>query len=65
MAEESAQSARSSRIEINRNAEIHLELDDDKIEAIKRCLDNGRLSISFTNVDLSQVGRMDGPYIYD
>jgi hypothetical protein len=65
MAEESMSSQRSSRIEINRSAEIHLELDDDKIEAIKRCLENGRLSISFSNVDLNQVGRMDGPYIYD
>jgi hypothetical protein len=65
MAEEAAPSDRVSRIEITRSAEIHLELDDEKIEAIKACLAKGRLSIRMSNVDLAQVGRFDAPYLYD
>ena len=42
------------------------DLDDEKIEAIKSCLEKGRLSIHFSNVDLSQtVGRLGDPYLYD
>jgi hypothetical protein len=65
MAEDAVPSDRVSQIEITRNAEIHLELDDEKIEAIRACLAKGRLSIRISNVDLGQVGRFDAPYLYD
>lgn len=57
---------RFSGLEIKRNTELHFDLDDEKIEAIKACLENGRLSIQFSNVDLAQsVGRLGDPYLYD
>ena len=52
-------------IEVMRNTEIHLELDDAKVEAIKRCLETGRLSIKVSQADLSQVGRLQAAYEYD
>jgi hypothetical protein len=45
--------------------EIQLELDDEKVEAIKACLSKGKLVIKVSNVDFSQSGRFDDPYKYD
>ncbi|HEY5788214.1 MAG TPA: hypothetical protein VIT65_25950 [Microlunatus sp.] len=60
------ESRRFSGVEIKRSTELHFDLDDEKIEAIKSCLEKGRLSIRFSNVDLSQsVGRLGDPYLYD
>jgi hypothetical protein len=56
---------RSSQIEVKRTTEIHLELDDEKIQAIRACLEKGKLSISISDVDLSQGGRLEAPYLYD
>lgn len=55
-----------SGVQISRHTELEFDLDDEKIEAIKSCLEKGRLSIHFSNVDLSQsVGRLGDPYLYD
>lgn len=54
-----------SEIRIERSTEISLELDDEKIQAIRACLEKGRLSIRISDVDLSQGGRLQAPYIYD
>jgi hypothetical protein len=58
-------SPRVSRIEVAKRTELRFELDDEKIEAIKRCLETGQLSITVTDVDLSQGGRLEAAYIYD
>jgi hypothetical protein len=65
MTDQAEPESRVSRIEISRSSEIHLELDDEKLEAIKACLAKGRLIIRMSNVDLSSVGRIDAPYLYD
>ena len=44
---------------------IHFELDEEKVAAIRKCLENGRLTIRITDVDLSRTGRLDNPYLYD
>ncbi|NJC73106.1 Hsp20/alpha crystallin family protein [Planosporangium thailandense] len=54
-----------SNIEINRHTEINLEVDEEKLQAIRSCLEKGRLSIRMSNVDLSQAGRLQAPYLYD
>lgn len=54
-----------SEIRIERSTEISLELDDEKIQAIRACLEKGRLSIRISDVDLSRGGRLQAPYIYD
>lgn len=48
-----------------RATEIRLQLDDEKVEAIKACLAKGQLVIRVSDVDLSQSGRFDDPYKYD
>ena len=50
--------------------ELHFELDADKVAAIKKCLDNGKLSITLHQADLNPVGpesasRGQKPYLYD
>ena len=62
---EQSRPERLSNIDIARNTEISLELDDEKIEAIKGCLAKGTLSIRITGVDLSQGGRLQAAYLYD
>ena len=56
---------RASEIEVHRTTEISLELDDEKIAAIRACLETGRLTIRVSDVDLSLGGRLRSPYIYD
>jgi hypothetical protein len=56
---------RASEIEVHRTTEISLELDDEKIAAIRACLEKGRLIIRVSDVDLSLGGRMQGSYLYD
>jgi hypothetical protein len=56
---------RLSEIEVRRTTEILLELDDEKLEAIRACLEKGRLSIRISDVDLSQGGRLQAGYLYD
>jgi hypothetical protein len=66
MATEGEDQRRFSGVEITKSTEFNFDLDDEKIEAIKSCLAKGRLSIRFSNVDLSQsVGRLGDPYLYD
>lgn len=54
-----------AQIEVMRNTELHLELDDEKIQAIRKCLETGRLTIKVQQADLSQVGRLQAAYEYD
>ncbi len=66
MIEETGDRRPLSGVEITRHTEFQFDLDDEKIAAIKSCLEKGRLSIHFSNVDLSQaVGRLGDPYLYD
>ncbi|MEA2716260.1 MAG: hypothetical protein QOI99_577 [Actinomycetota bacterium] len=53
------------QIEVAKTTEIHLELDDRKLEAIKACLTKGRLSIKVSHADLSVAGRLQAAYEYD
>lgn len=59
------EAAKPANIEVMRNTEIHLELDDAKIKAIRKCLETGTLSIKVSQADLSQVGRLQAAYEYD
>lgn len=54
-----------AQIEVMRNTELHLELDDEKIQAIRKCLETGRLTIKVQQADLSQIGRLQAAYEYD
>lgn len=54
-----------SEIKIQHSTEVQLELDDEKIAAIRGCLEKGRLTIRISDVDLSQGGRLQAAYIYD
>jgi hypothetical protein len=66
MVTEGGDQRRFSGMEITRNTELNFDLDDEKIAAIKSCLEKGRLTITFSNGDLSQsVGRLGDPYLYD
>jgi len=62
---EQSRSEKLSNIHVARTTEISLELDDEKIEAIKSCLAKGTLSIRITGADLSQGGRLQASYLYD
>jgi anti-sigma28 factor (negative regulator of flagellin synthesis) len=45
---------------------LDLALDASKVAAIKRCIDNGQLSITISRVDLDAgLLRLSGPYAYD
>ena len=57
--------AKPAQIEVKKTTEIHLELDDAKIEAIRRCIETGRLSIKVSEADLSVAGRLQAAYEYD
>jgi hypothetical protein len=52
-------------VEVSRTTRLNFELDDERIEAIKACLDKGRLSINITDVDLTSGGRFENGYQYD
>ncbi len=52
-------------VEVSRSTRLHFEVDDERIEAIKACLDKGRLSITISDVDLTTGGRFENSYIYD
>ena len=54
-----------AHIEVSKHTEIHLDLDEHKLEAIKACLTKGRLSIKISNADLTNVGRLQAAYEYD
>lgn len=56
---------RRPNIEVAHKTELSFALDADKVEAIKRCLEKGTLTITMTKVDLNEVGRADEPYLYD
>jgi len=57
--------ARKLKIDVARSTEISLELDDEKIQAIRSCLEKGTLTIRIADVDLSRGGRLQAAYIYD
>ena len=65
MTEEQSGAQQTSNIEVHRTTEISLELDDEKISAIRACLEKGRLTIRISDVDLSLGGRMQAGYLYD
>jgi hypothetical protein len=65
MTQSHGDAARLPNIEIARSTEINLELDDEKIAAIRACLEKGRLTIRISDVDLTQSGRLQAPYVYD
>ena len=53
------------RIDVERTTEISFELDDEKIAAIKSCLDKGGpLTVRITDVDLSRSGRAHTAYLW-
>jgi anti-sigma28 factor (negative regulator of flagellin synthesis) len=52
-------------IEIAHKTEMSFELDSEKIAAIKRCLEKGKLTITMTKVDVTTNVRADEPYLYD
>jgi hypothetical protein len=52
-------------VEVSRTTRLHFDVDDERIEAIRACLDKGRLSISITDVDLTRGGRFENGYQYD
>jgi hypothetical protein len=65
MTEQQGSGQRESEIEVHRTTEISLELDDEKIAAIRACLERGTLTIRISDVDLSVGGRLQAPYLYD
>lgn len=66
MAPEGEDQRRFSGLEITKQTALNFDLDDEKIAAIKACLEKGQLTITFSNVDLSHsVGRLGDPYLYD
>jgi anti-sigma28 factor (negative regulator of flagellin synthesis) len=44
---------------------LSLELDEKKIEEIKRCLEKGRLTITVASIDKLVGGRAANGYLYD
>ncbi|HZN13379.1 MAG TPA: hypothetical protein VFB78_03855 [Acidimicrobiales bacterium] len=56
---------KAAGVEIKRATELSLELTDEHLTAIRKCLDNGRLTIKFTDIDLLTSGRLGDPYLYD
>lgn len=60
-----ARATKLPTIEIAHRTEMSFELDDEKIQAIKRCLEKGKLTITMTKLDLLQGGRAGDPYLYD
>jgi anti-sigma28 factor (negative regulator of flagellin synthesis) len=50
---------------IDQKMDLHFELDAEKVAAIKKCLEKGKLTISINKVDLTSLGRSGNPYIYD
>jgi hypothetical protein len=57
--------SRPIHVEVSRTTRLHFDIDDEKAEAIRSCLKNGRLSISINEVDLSRGGRFENGYQYD
>jgi hypothetical protein len=53
------------RIDVECSTEISFELDDEKIAAIRACLDKGGpLTVRIKDVDLSRSGRAHAAYIW-
>lgn len=46
-------------------AELQLQLDPEKIAAIRGCLEKGELRISISDADIRQGGRFQASYLYD
>ncbi|HUB55883.1 MAG TPA: hypothetical protein VMB04_12050 [Mycobacterium sp.] len=57
--------SRSYQIEVSKTTHLHFDVDEEKIAAIRACLAKGRLSISVTDVDLTEGGRLESAYLYD
>ena len=65
MAEQSDRKAPKIQLE-GTIPKLHLDMpvDAEKREAIQKCLEKGRLTITVSKVDLAS-GRMGDPYLYD
>lgn len=46
-------------------AELSFQIDEEKAEAIRRCIAHGELRITVANTNLRNSGRFQASYIYD
>lgn len=58
-------SRKKAGVTVEHTTELHLELDAEKIAAIKRCMEKGALKISVSKLNLATGGRAGGGYEYD
>ena len=52
-------------VEVTQKTELTLQVDAEKIEAIKKCLEKGTLKITMTRIDILGGDRTGDPYLYD
>ncbi len=56
---------RKPTLTVDHRVDLHFEVDSEKVAAIKRCLERGRLTITVSKVDLTSAASGGDPYQYD